>query len=116
MRPKNPSAVSPLQPYCRTETFSSGVQTVRYVSMMREYIFCSVIESPMIASRSPALMYGPAWIGAFFALNFSKDGSAGLASNSSARKPAQIISDQSRTNAHFDFITVSKVNTVPVGG
>src|SRR6266487_3982812 len=41
---------------------------------MREYIFCSVIESPQIASRSPFFKTSPEGCGALTGLNFSSDG------------------------------------------
>src|SRR5437016_6212472 len=41
---------------------------------MREYIFCSVIESPQIASRSPFFKTSPEGFGALPGLNFSSAG------------------------------------------
>src|SRR6266446_3146732 len=40
--------------------------------MIREYIFCSVIESPQIASRSFRFKTNPGGLGALSGLNFSK--------------------------------------------
>src|SRR5437899_711615 len=44
--------------------------------MMREYIFCSVIESPQMARRSPCLRYKPVVGGALAGLNFCSSGEA----------------------------------------
>src|SRR4051812_21578329 len=44
---------------------------------MREYIFCSVIESPQIATRSPFFSSKLEYFGAGSGLNFSSPGSVG---------------------------------------
>src|SRR5438876_12387116 len=46
--------------------------------MMREYIFCSVIESPQMANRSPFFKTSPAGLGAGNGWNFSKAASGGF--------------------------------------
>src|SRR5664280_2163477 len=56
--------------------------------MMREYIRCSVMESPMMARRSPGCSSWPAGAGAFFGSNFAKYASAGFGSNSAAGRLA----------------------------
>src|ERR1035441_4675147 len=53
---------------------------------MREYILCSVMESPMMARRSPGCSSRPAGAGAFTGANVSKKGSLGLNSSSAADK------------------------------
>ncbi len=45
--------------------------------MIREYIFCSVIESPQMASRSPGWSSSPSGAGALSGLYVAKYGSAG---------------------------------------
>ena len=50
--------------------------------MMREYIFCSVMESPMMANRSFSRSRRPWGDGAFLALNLANTAESGLVSNS----------------------------------
>src|ERR1035437_4176854 len=52
--------------------------------MIRKNIFCSVIESPMMASRSPGCSSRPAGAGAFFGSNLAKYASSGFGSNPAA--------------------------------
>src|ERR1700739_3751418 len=49
---------------------------------MREYIFCSVIESPQIARRSPFFRIKLEYSGAFIGWNFEKEGLSGFDSKS----------------------------------
>src|SRR3954468_16500095 len=56
---------------------------------MREYIFCSVIESPQIASRSPFFSRRLLVGGALRGWNLSKKGSIGLLSRSTANAERQ---------------------------
>src|ERR1017187_8055598 len=53
---------------------------------MREYILCSVMESPMMARRSPGWSSRPAGAGAFTGANLAKYASSGLDSSSAAGK------------------------------
>src|SRR6266568_596998 len=52
--------------------------------MIREYIFCSVIESPQIASRSFCFKTNPGGLGALSGLNFSKAASFDFCSSDCA--------------------------------
>jgi hypothetical protein len=54
----NPPAVSPPQPNCSAVTPATGRQQARYASMSAEYMCCWVMESPQMATRSPACKPG----------------------------------------------------------
>jgi hypothetical protein len=56
--------------------------------MIREYIFCSVIESPQMARRSPFSSSSRFVCGALISLNFAKEGSFGVGSGATAETNA----------------------------
>src|ERR1019366_2845684 len=64
--------------------------------MRREYIFCSVIESPHIARRSPCRKSGPCGLGALSGLNWSKRMSFGCWANVGVRARVQATNPRSR--------------------
>src|ERR1019366_9998940 len=64
--------------------------------MRREYIFCSVIESPHIARRSLCRKSGPCGLGALSGLNWSKWMSFGCWANVGVRVRVQATNPRSR--------------------
>src|SRR5215212_11300789 len=50
---RKPQEVSPFQPSCMMRRSGCGRHISRYSSMKRQYSFCSVIESPQTARKSP---------------------------------------------------------------
>src|ERR1035437_5697872 len=64
--------------------------------MRREYIFCSVIESPHIARRSPCRKSCPCGLGALSGLNWSKRMSFGCWANVGVRARVQATNPKSR--------------------
>lgn len=74
--------------------------------MMREYIFCSVIESPQMARRSPFFSSKPPGRGALTGLNFAKDRSSGFGSSCVAAKAETAIgtSKKKKGNRFIDLM------------